>query len=221
MFLVLRKRSIKRTLALAILLIMVGISLVRPHSAQAESNLLYLYPYPGNNPVQPSGLFWAEEAPTWGAFSLATWSEFIPGRQIVVGVPEDYQVNSAMLGNNLGKYITTKLGGKVKGNTGGGRSTAKDSLTYEREIYPDGIKEKVRVEINEHFRNNDNFEKYMDILKNHLTNPDELPTEKPAPKAPDNDTAQAAMLGNTLILGGLALMARVAYTVVTKMPPPF
>lgn len=214
MFIILRKSSVNRTLALAVLLIMAGLALIHPFRVQAaESNLFYLYPLPGNNPVQSAGLFWSEQNPTWGAYTLPQWGEIVGNKQFVIGVPEGYQINAAMLGNNLGKYIVAKLGKRIKGSskTTGGKSNPKDSLTYEREILPDGIKEKVKVEIYDHFKNNDNFERYLDIVKKHLTDPEILP-ESPTPKPPteNNDTAQAAtMLGGTLLLGGLALMAKV------------
>jgi len=83
--------------------------------------------------------------------------------------------------------------------------TNTDSITYEREITPDSIKEKVKIEIGEHFKDNDNFEKYLEIMKNNLTNKNELPDRKPASK--DDNSPQAMMLfGNTLTLAGLALM---------------
>ena len=225
MFIILRKRSIKRTLALAVLLIMAGMSLVHPFKAQAkESNLFYLYPAKENNPVSPGGLFWSEAAPSFGELSMGGWLELMPDKKLVVGVPNSYQVNSAMLGNNLGKWAVAKLGKRISSSskTTGSKYPPRDVLVYEREIGPEFVKEKIRVEIVDHFKDNDNFEKYLDTVKKHVT---ELPMdEKPAPKtpAPDNpDTAQAAMLGNTLILGGLAMLARVAYTLATRMPPPF
>lgn len=208
---ILRKSSIKRTLALSILLILIGLNMRSPHFAQAtESNLYYLYPYPSSNPSQTS-LFWSESDPKLGAFSLGMWSKIEPNKQIVIGLPEGYQVNSAMLGNNLGKYITSRISNRLKGGkTDKSIPAPKDSLTYERDITPDGIKEKVKVEIGEHFRNNDNFEKYLEVVKKNLTNKNELPDRKPDPKEipaqEGGDAAQAVMLGNTLMLGGVALM---------------
>lgn len=223
MFIILRKRSIKRALALAVLLIMSGISLVHPFKAQAVSNLFYLYPSKENNPVSPGGLFWSEAAPSFGELSMGGWLELMPDKKLVVGIPDSYQINSAMFGNNLGKWVVAKLGKRISGGskTIGSKYPPRDVLVYEREIGPESVKEKIRVEIVDHFKDNDNFEKYMDIVKKHVT---EFPVdEKPASNVPtpDDNTAQAAMLGNTLILGGLALMARIAYTVVTRTPPPF
>lgn len=208
---ILRKSSIKRTLALATILILIGLNLRSPHFTQAsESSLYYLYPYPSSNPSQTS-LFWSEANPKLGAYSLGMWSQIEPTKQIVIGLPEGFQVNSAMLGNNLGKYITTRISNRLKGGkTDKSVPTPKDSLTYEREITPDGIKEKVKVEIGEHFRNNDNFEKYLEVVKKNLTNKNELPDRKPEPKEipaqEGDDATQAVVLGNTLMLGGMALM---------------
>lgn len=206
MFLVLKKSSIKRTLALATMLILIGLSLAHPFKAQAtESKLYYLYPYPSNNPPQ-SVLFWSESDPKMGAYTLPMWSK-ITDKQIVVGLPEGYKINAAMLGNNLGKYITAKIGNRIKGSSKSTVRQPRDTLSYKREISPDGIKEEVKVEIVDHFKNNDNFEKYLEIIKNNIS---ELPDETPNPveiPAPKNDAANAVMLGNTMILGGLALMA--------------
>jgi len=207
MFLVLRKSSIKRTIAIASLLILVGISLRSPRFAQAtESNIYYLYPYPSNNPSQ-SVLFWSESNPELGAYNLAMWSQIIPNKQIVVGLPEGYGIQTAMIANNLGKYIVARIGNNLRGKKQEETHTPppKDSITYERDITPDGIKEKIRVEIGEHFRNNDNFEKYVEVMKKGLTDKNELPDRAPAPHGNDN-TAQAVILGNTFMIGGAALI---------------
>jgi hypothetical protein len=205
MFIVLRKSSVKRTLALAVLLIVIGISLAHPVKVQATSNLFYLYPYPNNNPVNQNGLFWAEEAPTWGAFNLSAWEEFEPNKLLVIGIPDEYQVNATMIGNNLSKYIMAKIGKRNSKTTGS--KSSRDILIYEREIGPGFIKEKVKVEIIDHFKDNDNFEKYMEIVKNHLTDREVIPP-KPTDKA-DNTAQTTMMFGNTMILGGLAMLVRV------------
>jgi len=213
MLIVLRKSSIKRTLALSILLILVGLSLRNsPLTEASESNLYYLYPYPSSNPSQTS-LFWSESNPKLGAYSLPMWSQILPNKQIVVGLPEGYGINAAMIGDNLGKYVVTKIGNRLKNGKKEEKVVPppKDSITYERDITPDGIKEKIRVEIGEHFRNNDNFEKYVEVMKKGLTDKNELPDRAPIPQelpAPKSsaDTTQVVILGNTLILGGAALM---------------
>lgn len=138
----------------------------------------------------------------------------MPDKKIVVGLPQGYQVNSAMLGNNLGKYITAKIGGRLKNggkpvDVGRPMPLPKDSITYERKITADGIEEKIKVEVGEHFKDNDSFKKYLDTIKKNLTDKSELPDRKPEPKpleipVPTPEAAKA--LGNTLILGGVALM---------------
>ena len=213
MLIVLRKSSIKRTVALSILLILVGLSLRNSPLAQAsESNLYYLYPSPSNNPSQ-TALFWSESNPKLGAYNLAMWSQIVPNKQIVVGLPEGYGINAAMIGDNLGKYVVTKIGNRLKNGKKEEKliPPPKDSITYERDITSDGIKEKIRVEIGEHFRDNDNFERYVEVMKKGLTNKNELPDRAPVPQespAPqgDTDTAQVVILGNTLILSGAALI---------------
>ena len=211
MLIVLRKSSIKRTLALSILLILVGLSLRNSHPAHAsESNLYYLYPYPSSNPSQTS-LFWSESNPKLGAYGLPMWSQIVPNKQIVIGLPEGYGINAAMIGDNLGKYVVTKISNRLNNGKKEEKTVPppKDSITYERDITPDGIKEKIRVEIGEHFRDNDNFEKYVEVMKKGLTNKNELPDRAPVPRelpTSQGDTDQAVVLGNTLILGGAALM---------------
>ena len=213
MFVVLCKSSIKRTIAIATLLILVGLSLRSPLLANAdESNLFYLYPHPSNNPSQ-SVLFWSESNPELGAYSLPMWSQIASNRQIVVGLPEGYGINAAMIGDNLGKYVVAKIGNRLRNGKKEEKTIPplKDSITYERDITPDGIKEKIRVEIGEHFRDNDNFEKYVEVMKKGLTDKKELPDRAPVPQElpspPKDDTAQAVTLfGNTLMLGGAALM---------------
>ena len=205
MFMVLRKKYINRTLALAVLLIMAGIALAHPFKAEASTNLFYLYPNKSNNPISPSGLFWSEESPSFGELSLGGWAELIPDENLVIGVPDGFRISAAMLGNNLGKWAVAKLGKRIRGNINdkstGSKYPPRDVLVYEREIGPYAVKEKIRVEIVDHFKNNDNFEKYLDVVKKHLTEIPDMPP--PTPKGKNDDTAQAVtMLGNTLIVGG-------------------
>ena len=82
----------------------------------------------------------------------------------------------------------------------------KDSITYERKITSDGIEEKIRVEVGEHFKNNDNFEKYLDGIKRNLTDKKELPDRTPVPlEIPEPTPESAKAVGNTLVLGGIAI----------------
>ena len=216
---VIKTSSVKRTLAMAVLLILVGVSLISPFRAQASSNLYYLYPYPSNNPAQTS-LFWSEAEPEMGAFNLGMWRSIAPGRQLVIGLPQGYQINSAMLGNNLGKYITAKIGnrlssGKRAVEVNVPKSAPKDSITYKRKITADGIEEEIKVEVGEHFKGNDNFEKYLETIKKNLTNKDELPDREiaplvlPVPVPEDSEEVQAAkvqLLGGGLILSGALML---------------
>jgi len=165
MFIVLRKSSIRRTLAIAMMLIVIGLSLKSPAFASAnESTLYYLYPYPSNNPSQTS-LFWSEVDPEMGAYNLSMWSKIAPGRQIVVGLPKGYDIVETR-GGILSDYLKAKIGNRLKNGSkpvdvGRPVPMPKDSITYERKITSDGIEEKIRVEVGEHFKNNDNFEKYF------------------------------------------------------------
>ena len=214
MFLVLRKSSIKRTLALATILILIGLNLRHPFNAQAsESNLYYLYPYPSNDPAQTS-LFWSETDPKMGAYSLGMWSQIAPGRQLVVGLPKGYDVVETR-GGILTDYIKAKIGNRLKNGSkpvdvGRPVPIPKDSITYERKITADGIEEKIKVDVGEHFKDNDNFEKHLDTIKRNLTGKDELPDRAPIPAplgAPEPVPQEATkVVGNTLMLGGSALM---------------
>jgi len=134
----------------------------------------------------------------------------VPDRQIVVGLPEGYGIRSAMIANNLGKAIAARIKDRLKNGKApvvNNKSNPKDALSYERVITPEGgITEKIRVEIVDHFKNNDNFEKYMEIIKQGLI-PNELPDQKPEPK--DDGTAQVMILfGNTITLAGIALIGK-------------
>jgi len=211
MFIVLRKSSIKRTLAIAMMLIIIGLSLKSPAFTQAnESPLYYLYPYPSNNPSQTS-LFWSEADPSMGAFSLDMWHKIVPGRQIVVGLPKGYDIVETR-GGILSDYIKAKIGSNLKNGSkpvdvGKPVPIPKDSITYERKITSDGIQEKIRVEVGEHFRDNDNFERYLDSVKRNLTNKNELPDRPPVPLEIPEPTPEAAKaVGNTLVLSGVVIM---------------
>jgi len=220
MFIVLKKSSVKQTVAIAAILIIIGLNLANPFKAQAtQSNLFYLYPYPSNNPSQ-TVLFWSEANPKMGAFSLDMWKNIIPDKQLVIGLPDGYQINMSVLGkkggyiDNKAEAITAKIRNFAKGKAtnpsiGNSGNGGKDILTYEREITPQGgIKEKVRVEIIDHFKNNDNFEKYMEVIKGNLVDVNELPDDnvKQIPTSTDDTTHAITMFGNTLILSGTALL---------------
>jgi len=206
---VVKTSSVKRTLVIAMMLIVIGLSLKSPAFAQAsQSNLYYLYPYPSNNPSQTS-LFWSEASPEMGAFNLTMWEKIAPGRQLVVGLPKGYDIMETR-GGILSDYIKAKIGNKLKN----GKSVEvvrpvpipKDSITYERKITADGIEEKIKVEVGEHFKDNDNFEKHLDTIKRNLTNKEELPDRPPVPlEIPEPTPESAKAVGNTLVLGGIVI----------------
>lgn len=220
MFIVLRKSSIRRTLALSLLLIIVGYTIANPlHASASNKQPVYLYPYSTNNPVQTTGLFWLESHPEMGAFPLAAWTTALSNKLVVVGIPEDrgYQMGSSMLGDKLGKYIVYRLRQKLAtpAPEKGVQATfpPKDQFVYKRTV--GDVKEEIKVDVGEHFRDNDSFEKFMDTVRKHLTDdsliketnkkvslpslelPEDHPTETP-------EVAKA--VGNSLMLGGVALM---------------
>lgn len=204
MFLVVRKSSVKRTLALAMLLIVVGMSIVTPIKTQAQSNLVYLYPTEENNPVETIGLFWWEDYPELGAYPLPEWDKAFPGKQIVIGVP-DHMEMGAFVGDNIGKYIVAKID-KRKQNKG--PYTKNDVFVYKRSITNTQINEEIRIEIGKHFSDNDNFEKFIEIVRDSLTDP-EIIQQPPPPQEQSPDTTNALLFGNTMILSGLALLVRI------------
>lgn len=226
MFIVLRKSSVERTLALAILLLFAGISLVAPNFVSAkESNLMYIYPMPQNNPVQPYGLFISEN-PQDGSHPLNVWQESFPNKRMVVGVPDQYKVSQAMLGNNLGNYVVARIKNKLKDST---KSITKNNkneppqppknekevIIIKRQIGT--ITEEVRVEIGEHLKDSDTFEKIYDSLNKGLIPNEilekEIEKHKPAPQSPqeksENAEATTMVFGGTLILSGMALLAKI------------
>ncbi|TGE35849.1 hypothetical protein E4K67_22270 [Desulfosporosinus fructosivorans] len=230
MFIVLRKQSIKRTLALSILLIISGYTIANPISASASNKpLTYLYPYANNNPVEVTGLFWLESTPEMGAYPLAAWTTILSNKMVVVGIPENqgYMMGSSMIGDKLGKYIVYRIKNKLTATPPKelapqkATSPPKDSFVYKRTV--GDVTEEIKVDVGEHFKDNDSFRKFMDTVKKNLTSGDLiketnknskvpapsdkkltlLPDEAPAPEA----TPEAAKaVGNTLMLGGAALM---------------
>ncbi len=199
------RNSKRQTLVMALLLIAAGISLVNPFAVEAESNLVYLYPIPQNNPVEQSGLFWFEDHPEWGTFTLPEWSEVIRNKQIVVGIPA-MTLGASMAGDKLGKHIAYKISNWGKGKKEPTTENTKDVFFYDRTITRESITEKVRVEIGNHFSDPATFERFMEVINNGLTDPEEL---KKIPEAPPKGTNQAGNLfGNTLIMGGAALLLR-------------
>lgn len=218
MFLVLRKSTIRRTLAIAVLMILGGISLVNPFKAQAITPnaylgtspfVYYLYPMPQNNPIQLTGMFWAEDHPQMGYAPLKEWERRAKGKQIVIGIPRTMDASKL---NNIGDRIGTYMKNKIKGHLNNGRYD-KDIFKYKRTIDPDhGVTDEITIEIGRHFRDNKNFEDFATTVKNHLiTEVDIESVVTPGKEAPEPDmnTVNAQILGGTMLLGGLALLAKV------------
>jgi len=220
MLIVLRKSSIRRTLALSLLLIIVGYTIANPlHASASNKQPVYLYPYATNNPVQTTGLFWLESHPEMGAYPLVAWTTALSNKLVVVGIPENrgYQMGSSMLGDKLGKYIVYRLRQKLatpapeKGVQAA--SPPKDQFVYKRIV--GDVKEEIKVDIGEHFRDNDSFEKFMDTVRKHLTDDSLIkdtnkkvslpPLDLPEDHLAETPEATKAV-GNSLMLGGVALM---------------
>ena len=229
MFLVLRKSSIRHTLVLSILLILTGFAIANPLSASASTKQpVYLYPYATNNPVEVTGLFWLESNPEMGAYPLAAWSTLLSDKLVVVGIPEErgYMMGSSMLGDKLGKWVVYKIRNKLAATPAPEKGVKipappKDQFVYKRTV--GDVTEEIKVDIGEHFKDNNSFKKFMDTVSKNLTNDSLIkdtnkktptpapvgkkltlvPDEAPAP-APTPESAKA--VGNTLMLGGVALM---------------
>lgn len=217
MFLVLRKSTIRRTLAIAVLMILVGTSLLNPFKAQATTPnayltvspfVYYLYPMPQNNPIQLTGMFWSEDHPATGYAPLSEWERRAKGRQIVIGVPRTMDASKL---NNIGDRIGTYMKNKIKGQLNNGRYD-KDIFKYKRTIDPDhGVTDEINIEIGRHFRDNKNFEDFATTVRNHLITEVDIESvitpDKEAP-GPDTNTVNAQIFGGTMLLGGLALLAK-------------
>ena len=219
MFIVLRKSSIRRTFVLSLLLIIVGYTIANPlHASASNKQPVYLYPYATNNPVEVTGLFWLESNPSLGAYPLAAWNTALSNKLVVVCVPENrgYTMGSTMLGDKLGKYIVYRLRQKLAtpAPEKGVKVPAppKDQFVYKRTV--GDVTEEIKVDIGEHFKDNDSFEKFMDTVKKHLTD-DTLIKETnkkgslpfmELPETPAENPEAAKAVGNTLMLGEVALM---------------
>lgn len=228
MFLVLKKSSIKRTLALSILMVIAGFALANPLQASAASQVVYLYPYQTNNPVQPSGLFWWESHPQLGAYTMVQWDQLLGNQLKVIAIPEYHgfilakNFQSGMLGNNIGNWVVYKLRKRMQdkmkpGETPMQQPVTDDPFVYKRKV--GNTTEEIKIPksiINDHFKDNDNFDKFMDTVKRHLTDNDLIKDvnkrETPVPEdkitIPDqpHDQQQLHAAGNALMLGGVLLM---------------
>lgn len=237
MFLVIRKTSIKRVIALSVLLIVVGYTLTLPSQANASTGqIIYLYPYLNNNPVQTAGLFWWESHPELGGYTMAQWEQLLGTQLKVIGLPDNYilakNFQDGMLGNNIGNWVIYKLRKKIQDRmkpeqTAQSPKENNDPFVYKRSVGK--TSEEIRIPkklIDDHFRDNDNFDKFMDTVRKHLTDNSlirevnkktvrrpkkEVPTPSPndelkVPEQPKQDQ-QLHTVGNALMLGGLGLVA--------------
>ena len=131
MFLVLRKSTIRCTLAISILMILVGISLINPFKAQATTPqtilsphafIFYLYPH-------SNGMFWLESNPELGYATLKEWNNVLPRGEIIVATKPDMQLASLGGLDRIGKYVQ----GKIKGVGNNGKYD-KDIFKYRRTV---------------------------------------------------------------------------------------
>lgn len=212
---VLKKSSIRRSLALSIMMILIGITLINPFMAKAtptdyvtktHSKLYYLYPMPQNN-----GMFWLESNPSLGYGTLQEWNKKLSKGEMIVAVPSNMQLASLGGLDRIGKYVQNK----IKGRSENGRYD-KDIFKYRRTVTAEGVTDEIEVEIGKHFKDNDNLEKLISKVKTHLTT-DAGQTQEikdpvfPPIVQPDNvsDDAKTQIVGGSILLGGLMLFAKV------------
>jgi len=212
---VLKKSSIRRSLALSIMMILIGITLINPFMAKAtptdyvtktHSKLYYLYPMPQNN-----GMFWLESNPSLGYGTLQEWNKKLSSGDMIVAVPSSMQLASLGGLDRIGKYVQNK----IKGRSENGRYD-KDIFKYRRTVTAEGVTDEIEVEIGKHFKDNDNLEKLISKVKTHLTT-DAGQTQEikdpvfPPIVQPDNvsDDAKTQIVGGSILLGGLMLFAKV------------
>ena len=212
---ILKKSSIRRNLALSIMMILIGITLINPFVAKAtptdyvtktHSNLYYLYPMPQNN-----GIFWLESNPSLGYGTLQEWNKKLSKGDMIVAVPSNMQLASLGGLDRIGRYVQNK----IKGRSDNGKYD-KDIFKYRRTVTAEGVTDEIEVEIGKHFKDNDNLEKLISKVKTHLTT-DAGQTQEikdpvfPPIVQPDNvsDDAKTQIVGGSILLGGLMLFAKV------------
>jgi len=212
---ILRKSSIRRNLALSIMMILIGIALINPFMAKATPtdyvtktycNLYYLYPMPQNN-----GMFWLESNPSLGYGTLQEWNKKLSKGEMIVAVPSNMQLASMGGLDRIGKYVQNK----IKGRADNGKYD-KDIFKYRRTVTAEGVTDEIEVEIGKHFKDNDNLEKLISKVKTHLTT-DAGQTQEikdpvfPPTVQPDNvpDDVKTQIVGGSILLGGLMLFAKV------------
>ena len=212
---ILKKSSIRKSLALSIMMILIGITLINPFMAKATptdyvtktySKLYYLYPMPQNN-----GMFWLESNPSLGYGTLQEWNKKLSKGEMIVAVPSNMQLASLGGLDRIGRYVQNK----IKGRADNGKYD-KDIFKYRRTVTAEGVTDEIEVEIGKHFKDNDNLEKLISKVKTHLTT-DAGETQEikdpvfPPIVQPDNvsDNAKTQIVGGSILLGGLMLFAKV------------
>jgi len=212
---ILKKSSIRKSLALSIMMILIGITLINPFMAKATptdyvtktySKLYYLYPMPQNN-----GMFWLESNPSLGYGTLQEWNKKLSKGEMIVAVPSNMQLASLGGLDRIGRYVQNK----IKGRADNGKYD-KDIFKYRRTVTAEGVTDEIEVEIGKHFKDNDNLEKLISKVKTHLTT-DAGQTQEikdpvfPPIVQPDNvsNDAKTQIVGGSILLGGLMLFAKV------------
>jgi len=212
---ILKKSSIRKSLALSIMMILIGITLINPFVAKANPTdyvtksyhkLYYLYPMPQNN-----NMFWLESNPSLGYGTLQEWNRKLSKGEMIVAVPSNMQLASLGGLDRIGKYVQNK----IKGRADNGKYD-KDIFKYRRTVTAEGVTDEIEVEIGKHFKDNDNLEKLISKVKTHLTT-DAGQTQEikdpvfPPIVQPDNvsDDAKTQIVGGSILLGGLMLFAKV------------
>ena len=212
---ILKKSSIRKSLALSIMMILIGITLINPFVAKATPTdyvtktyhkLYYLYPMPQNN-----NMFWLESNPSLGYGTLQEWNKKLSSGDMIVVIPSNMQLASMGGLDRIGKYVQNK----IKGRADNGKYD-KDIFKYRRTVTAEGVTDEIEVEIGKHFKDNDNLEKLISKVKTHLTT-DAGQTQEikdpvfPPIVQPDNvpDDAKTQIVGGSILLGGLMLFAKV------------
>ena len=212
---ILKKSSIRKSLALSIMMILIGITLINPFVAKATPTdyvtktyhkLYYLYPMPQNN-----NMFWLESNPSLGYGTLQEWNKKLSSGDMIVAVPSNMQLASMGGLDRIGKYVQNK----IKGRADNGKYD-KDIFKYRRTVTAEGVTDEIEVEIGKHFKDNDNLEKLISKVKTHLTT-DAGQTQEikdpvfPPIVQPENvtDDAKTQIVGGSILLGGLMLFAKV------------
>jgi len=211
---ILCKSSIRRTLVLSLIMILVGLSLINPFKAQATTPQAYLKPsafifylYPHIN-----GMFWLESSPKSGYATLEEWSSVLPDGEMIVAAKPDIQLASLGGLDRIGKYVQ----GKLMGRSYNGRYD-KDIFKYRRTVTAEGVTDEVEVEIGKHFKDNDNLEKLIGNVRKHLTTDagetkdikDIVVAPEPTKDTKESQAAKIQILGGASLLTGLYMFGKI------------